>query len=191
LPLAVLLHWCTATTIYLANQKNCKSNAPIHQQTTGTDVCPAKALIWRVGHIRQHTTNSQTLFDTDFTYIRSNKWMVTANDINTTLKTAVKAQGLKRFKLPPHRHFQSEEPYSSILIRFQHAQFRFLVVLIYIHQQIAALSHNVSTLMAANIRYHNTHTHILIQPCAQSADQLLDCHSITSLSWATPRGQQN
>jgi hypothetical protein len=101
LPLTILLHRCTAATIHLDNQKNGKRNATITQQTTNTAVCPVKALIRRVIHIRQHTTNSQTLIGTYFIPTRPTGWMVTATDINNTLKTAIKAQGLERFNISP------------------------------------------------------------------------------------------
>jgi hypothetical protein len=167
LPLTVLLQRCTAATIHLDNQKNGKRNATIHQQTTNTVVCPVKALIRRVVHIRQHTTTSQTLIGTYFTPTRPNGWIITATDINTTLKTAVKAQGLERFNISPadiSSHslraggamalHLNQVPDRTIQILGRWSSDTFLI---YIHQQIAAFSHNLSTLMSTNITYHNTH----------------------------------
>jgi hypothetical protein len=173
LPLELLLHRCTSATIQLDNQKNGKRNATIHQQATRTDVCPVKALIRRVVHIRLHTTNTQTLIGTYFSPSKPHGWIVTATDINTTLKNAVTSLGLARFNIAPGDiSSHSLRAGGAMALHLNGVPDRTIQILgrwssdtflIYIHQQIAAFSHNLSTLMSKNIIYHNIYMNPILR----------------------------
>jgi hypothetical protein len=131
--------------------------------------CCLKALTLRLQQLQAAPpiVDSQTLIGTYFIPTRPTGWMVTATDITNTLKTASKAQGLERFNISPadiSSHslraggvmalHLNKVPDRTIQILGRWSSDTFLI---YIHQQIAAFSYTLSTLMSTNIIYHNTH----------------------------------
>jgi hypothetical protein len=89
LPLATLLHRCTAATLRISNQKNGKRNQAIHHEAQHCDTCPAKALIRRIKHIHSHTSNPNTIISTYFPHGSRTGKLMRGSDINCALKAAV------------------------------------------------------------------------------------------------------
>jgi hypothetical protein len=53
MPLSSLLH-CDSATLKISNQKNGQMGETIHQKSTGSNLCPIKALAHCVDHINAH-----------------------------------------------------------------------------------------------------------------------------------------
>ena len=167
LPLAFLLDQCTSATLHIDNQKNGKRNSAIHHEATREALCPVKSLIRRICHIRAHTTVSTTPISTYYPPTRPSGWRVTANDINKLLKNAVSNMGLSRYNISPDDiSSHSLRAGGAMALHLNGVPSRTIQLLgrwssdtflIYIHEQIAAFSTNLSTLMSTNITYHNIH----------------------------------
>jgi hypothetical protein len=96
IPLATLLHRCTATTLQISNQKNGKRNQAIHHEAQHCDTCPAKALIRRIKHIRSHTSNPNTIISMYFPPGSRTGKLMHGSDINCALKAAVTKLDMKQ-----------------------------------------------------------------------------------------------
>ena len=170
LPRQYLLDHCTSATLRLDNQKNGKRNAVIHHHTTGHLVCPVKALIRRVAHIRCFSTDPATMLGKYFSATRPLGWHVTSSDINKLLKSTVISLGLARYNIHPDDiSSHSLRAGGAMALHLNKVDTRTIQLmgrwssdtfLLYIHQQISAFSQDLSTLMSNNINYHNIH----IQP---------------------------
>ncbi|KAG7352982.1 hypothetical protein IV203_009030 [Nitzschia inconspicua] len=101
LPLQTLLSQCTAATLRISNQKNGRRNQVIHQEATRDVTCPIAAIIRRVHHIRQHTSDPATMLGTYFTGHKHVAKQVTVTDITTALKNTVQVLGLSRYNITP------------------------------------------------------------------------------------------
>ncbi|KAG7346624.1 hypothetical protein IV203_005693 [Nitzschia inconspicua] len=101
LPLQTLLSQCTAATLRISNQKNGRRNQVIHQEATRDVTCPIAAIIRRVHHIRQHTSDPTTMLGTYFTGHKHVAKQVTVTDITTALKNTVQVLGLARYNITP------------------------------------------------------------------------------------------
>lgn len=74
-------------TLKIPNQKNGVKGQSIHQQSTGTDMCPVKSLARRVHHVMSHSQGDQSLplhscYDPFYTNWR----LITADNINQAVK---------------------------------------------------------------------------------------------------------
>ncbi|KAG7368937.1 hypothetical protein IV203_031680 [Nitzschia inconspicua] len=101
LPLQTLLSQCTEATLRISNQKNGRRNQVIHQEATRDVTCPIAAIIRRVHHIRQHTSNPTTMLGTYFTGHKHIAKQVTVTDITTALKNTVQVLVLSRYNITP------------------------------------------------------------------------------------------
>ncbi|KAG7338688.1 hypothetical protein IV203_037292 [Nitzschia inconspicua] len=101
LPLQTLLSQCTAATLHISNQKNGRRNQVIHQEVTRDVTCPIDAIIHRVHHIRQHTSDPATMLGTYFNGHNHVAKQVTVTDITTALENTVQVLGLARYNITP------------------------------------------------------------------------------------------
>ncbi|KAG7353946.1 hypothetical protein IV203_003302 [Nitzschia inconspicua] len=101
LPLQTLLSQCTAATLRISNQKNGRRNQVIHQEATRDVTCPIAAIIRRVHHILQHTSDLTTMLGTCFPGHKQVAKQVTITDITTALKNTVQVLGLSRYNITP------------------------------------------------------------------------------------------
>ena len=167
LPPDVLLQQCTAATLTIDNQKNGKRGSVIHHEATPSPICPIKAIIRRLSNIiasPHHTPD--TIIGTHFSTKHPTGYTVNARQITNTLRKAAKALHLERQGIPAKLisshslraggatalHLNGYDTKTiQILGRWSSDTF-----LTYIHHQIAAFSHGLSTAMATNIPFHNT-----------------------------------
>jgi hypothetical protein len=122
LPLATLLHRCTAAILQISKQKNGKQNQAIHHKAKHCDTCPAKALvscikhihiiinsliyyviyiyiyiyILFIKHIHSHTSNPNTIISTYFPSRSRTGKLMRGSDINCALKAAVTKLDMKK-----------------------------------------------------------------------------------------------
>ena len=160
-----LLDHCTAATLSILNQKNGKRNQSIHQEALHTDICPVKALIQHVKHIWRYTRDTNTKLGTY--YAAQTVRQLTTSDMSRAIKNAVTnlglhKQGLTRDLVGSHSlraggamaMYLNGIPHDTIRKIGRWASDTFLM---YIHEQVAALSANVSTQMAQPFPFHNVH----------------------------------
>ena len=170
LPREILLTTCTAATMSLKNQKNGRKNCSIHVEATNADTCPIRAIVRRLDHINQHTSDQTTIISTYFTHPHAQPRMLTANEMTRAVRIAVADLGLERNGLSPAQvgshslraggamaMYLNNVPHDTVrkIGRWQSDTF-----LMYIHEQIAAFAHRVSKKMSTPITFHN----ILFKP---------------------------
>ena len=84
---------CDAVTLKITNQKNGRMGQTIHQQSTGTDLCPVKALAFIIDHLNQHRKGSEDPLLCD--YYENDKWhSVQSALIVKVVRTAAKLLNL-------------------------------------------------------------------------------------------------
>jgi Phage integrase family len=145
--------------------KNGKRNGTIHHYCTNQRVCPIKALIRRITHIRQYNISPTVMIGTYFTPQQPKGWHITVSDINNMLKTTVTSMGSQRFNiLSTDVSSHSLRAGGAMALHLNGVPTRIIQImgrwsshtfLIYIHEQIAAFSENLSQQMSRNITYHN------------------------------------
>lgn len=163
-PRAQLLATCTAATLSINNQKNGMRNQSVHQETNGTDLCPVKALIHHVTYLWHHTRDLNTKLGTYFVPPQTPRQIASA-DISRAIKRTIVTLGLPRQGLTPQlvgsHSLRAGGAMAMYLNGIPHDTIRKLgrwqsdTFLMYIHEQIAALSANVSTRMSRHIPFHN------------------------------------
>ena len=167
LPEKQLRTTCTSATLRIANQKTGKRNQGIHQETTFTDTCPIQAIISRVKTILNHDPSPQTCISTYYPRAHPKGRILGAPDISAAIKTAVVTMGLHAHGLTPNQvsshslraggamamHLNGV-PHDTIKKMGRWSSDTFLL---YIHEQIAMFSHNVSTQMSKTVPFHNIH----------------------------------
>ena len=100
LPEKYLLAHCTAATLNISNQKNGVRSQTIHQEAINTFSCPIRAIIRRVKHILQHTTNPNTILSTYFNKkYPKGRCITTTILINTAVKQSTEYLGLEQHGL--------------------------------------------------------------------------------------------
>ena len=167
LPAPTLHSRCTSATLSILNQKSGRTNQSVHQEATGTDTCPVTALIRRLTSIRDHTNDTQTCISAYFTHDSKTPRLLHSKDMNNAIKQAVSALKLERHGLSPNlvgshslraggamAMYLNNVPITTIKKLGRWASDAFLM---YIHEQIAALSENVSKLMSKPTVFHNVH----------------------------------
>lgn len=163
-----LVEHCTSATLSIRDQKNGIQNASIHQEATGADHCPSRAIIRRLKTIMQYTSNRETCISTHFPNHDSNfPRLVTATDMNKAVRHAVTTLGLARNGLTANlvgsHSLRAGGAMAMYLNGVAHNTIKKMgrwtsdTFLMYIHEQIAALSANVSTQMSTPIIFHNIH----------------------------------
>ena len=156
---------CTSITLSISNQKNGKRNQTIHQESLHTKNCPNRAVIRRVKHIQAHTTNTDEIIGTYFANKSAPGKQVTPDQMNKAVKRAVTdlrldINGLHATHVGSHSlraggamamHLNGIDP-NTIKKMGRWSSDTFLM---YIHEQIAAFSNNVSKRMSNPITFHN------------------------------------
>ena len=157
---------CTSATLAIENQKNGQRNTVVNHDITGLSICAGQALIRRIKHITSHTPDPNAHIATYFDQNRAQLWVLPPTSINTTLKQAVT-------ELLLHPHGITADQVSSHSLRAGGATALHLngvdaktiqilgrwssdTFLTYIHNQLSAFSHGLSTRMSTDIPFHNT-----------------------------------
>ena len=169
-PLATLLTAAEAT-LRISNQKNSIKGQCIHQQCTGTDDSPVKALARHVYHILSNGGNANTYLYNYYKVPNHSKY-VDQQQINTAIKDAADKIGL-------HKLGYDRSDVSSHSLRAGGAmamhlngvptntiqkigRWRSQTFLMYIHKQISALAAGVSLKMSNDIPFrHIAGPHLL------------------------------
>ena len=164
-PSDILYLTCTAATLSIRNQKNGKKNNSVHVEAIFTDYCPVRALIRRIKHIRRNSPTLNLCLSTYFAFPGAHPRMLRAYDVNAAVKKAVIQLGLHRNGLTSNlvgshslraggamAMYLNGVPHDTVrkMGRWQSDTF-----LMYIHEQIAAFSANVSTAMSKPIVFQN------------------------------------
>lgn len=153
-------------TMKITNQKNGRMGQTIHHHATNTIDCPVKALARRVHHILQHTTDgSHLLCD----YFENNQCKsITSTQLRNTLRQAVKDLNLHEQGIDPDLigvHSLRAGGAMALKLNGQEdttimklGRWSSLTFLMYIHNQIAHLSSNISQAMSKDIPFVNIAT---------------------------------
>jgi hypothetical protein len=163
-----LIRLCTSATLSIRNQKNGMQNASIHQEATQCTLCPIRAIIRRIKSITHHTSEMQSCISTYFPTNDPNfPRLLTANDITSAVRRAVTTLGLARngltTQLVGSHSLRAGGAMAMYLNGVAHNTIKKMgrwksdTFLMYIHEQISALSANVSTTMSKPIVFHNIH----------------------------------
>ena len=163
-PLNYLYKFCTAATLNIANQKNGVRQQTIHQEAISSGVCPVKAIIRRVKHIRQHTNDLSTMLGSYFEPGKSIK-SITSYLMTAAVRAAVKALDLDKMGLPPKavasHSLRSGGAMAMHLAKVPDTTIKKMgrwstdTFLMYIHEQISAFSRGVSNKMSQHVQFHN------------------------------------
>jgi hypothetical protein len=161
-----VLYTARKAAMRITNQKNGSRGSIISHDTSGTKACPIRALAHCVHTILNHTMSSGTdIISTYYSPSAKRSIPLQAGDINTMVKTAVRALHLDKQGFPP-------ESVSSHLLRAGGAMAMHLngidrdkirkqgrwssdTFLMYIHEQISAFSAGLSSRMSQNIGWFN------------------------------------
>lgn len=164
-PTHLLYVQCTKATLSIQNQKNGKKNDSITVKALFHDHCPIRALIRRLKHIRRHSTTLNLCLSTYFAYPGAHPRMLRAYDINSAIKRAVTTLKLDRNGLTSalvgSHSLRAGGAMAMYLNGVPHDTVRKMgrwksdTFLMYIHEQIAAFSENVSEAMSKPIEFHN------------------------------------
>ena len=160
------LYRATKASMRITNQKNGTRGSLISHNASRTTACPVRALARRVHHIMSHSTCSdQDIISTYVPTTTHRPRALQAGDINTMIKTAVRALHLDKKGFPP-------EAVSSHSLRAGGAMAMHLnnidrdtickqgrwssdTFLMYIHEQIAAFSAGLSKKMSRQTGWFN------------------------------------
>ena len=167
LPATTLHKRCTSATLSILDQKSGQKNQSVHQEATGTDTCPITAIIRRLTTIRENTRDPQTCIGAYFPQGACNPRLLHAGDITAAIRQSVTVLRLERHGLSPKlvgshslRAGGAMAMYLNgvgITVIKKLGRWASDAFLMYIHEQIAALSANVSTLMSKHVLFHNVH----------------------------------
>lgn len=163
-PLHILLT-ADACTLKITNQKNGRMGQTIHHEAiAGEDCCPVKSLARRVHHILQHTAIGNTPISAVFPS-GSKRILVTPTDMIRSLRGAAKALHLHNHGIDPDLiGVHSLRSGGAMAMKLQGVsdttimkmgRWRSLTFLMYIHEQIAHISHNLSTRMSRVMPFTN------------------------------------
>jgi hypothetical protein len=169
LPLEILIRRCTAATLRISNQKNGRRNSTIHHEATNTPTCPVAALARRVNHILHHTNDPHTMLGTFFTSIHKPGRQITPHDISSAVKNTTQTLGLARFNIHPEDvSSHSLRAGGAMAIHLGGASATTIKILgrwssdtflLYIHDQLAGFSANLSIARSATSFSHNVAMH--------------------------------
>ena len=85
-----------AATLSISNQKNGQRAQTIHREAIHPKHCPVRAVIRRVKHMLEHTTNQDTIIGTFFTPTDPEGKSITASKMKNAVKYAVKFLNLDK-----------------------------------------------------------------------------------------------
>ena len=162
-------------TLYVRNQKNGVKGQNIHHHATHKEDCPAKALARRVHHIMQHTTNQDTIISAYFE--KGQAKHMTNEHINNIVKKSVLALGLNEngysAKLVSSHSLRAGGAMAMKLNGIDRDTIRKVgrwssdTFLMCTHEQISAVTRNVSLAMSNDVDFHN-----IAGPTLQGYDML-------------------
>ena len=156
----------------ISDQKNGKRSQVIHQEAIHNGFCPIRALIRRLRHILANTSDPTTIISTYFQTPFCKGRVISANDINKGVKSAVTQLGLVNNGL--HQDLVGSHSLRAGGAMAMHLQgidtntikkmgrWSSDTFLMYIHEQMSAFSTGVSHKMSTNVCFHN----ITFQPAA-------------------------
>jgi hypothetical protein len=161
-PLSKLL-LCDSATLKISNQKNGRMGETIHQKSTGSHLCPVKALAHRVHHISVHNGGSDRLL---CDYFANGEWQsVRSNDIIQMVRAAAKALKLDKQGIDPDligaHSLRAGGAMALKLHGFDNitimkmGRWTSLTFTQYIHNQIAHLAEDVSKKMSIPLPFLN------------------------------------
>jgi hypothetical protein len=160
------LYTATRAVMRITNHKNGTRGSRISHNISSTPACPIQALARRVHYICSHPKCTESdIISTYFSAASKRACPLQAHDINTIIKTAVRALKLDKKGFPP-------EAVSSHSLRAGGARARHLnnidhdkiwkqghwssdTFLMYIHEQISAFSAGLSAQMSKEIGWFN------------------------------------
>ena len=173
-PRDLLLKTVTSATMSILNQKNGKRNQSVNHHASHTDYCPVRALIMRVSTIMANTANPNTGISTYFPRTKYVSRELTAADVNRAIKHAVTALRLETNGLTPAQvgshslraggamaMYLNGVPHDTIRKMGRWASDTFLM---YVHEQISAVSEGVAIKMSNPIPFHNVLQNRSAQP---------------------------
>lgn len=159
------LYQAESATLKIDNQKNGVRGATVNHTALHLRRCPVRAVARRVHHIMTHSkSNSSPIISTYFDKKGVGK-PLQSNHINHAIKNAVKALSLDKKGFPPRSvsshslraggamamHL-NDVPRDTIRKMGRWSSDTFLM---YIHEQISALSNGLSKTMSTEIGWHN------------------------------------
>ena len=160
-----LFRLTTKATMSILNQKNGKRNQSVTHHATHTDYCPVRALILRVSTIMANTANPNVGISTYFPRSQYVSRELTAADMNRAIKHAVGALRLETNGLTPahvgSHSLRAGGAMAMYLNGVPHDTIRKMgrwtsdTFLMYVHEQISAISAGVSLKMSSHIPFHN------------------------------------
>ena len=163
-PLSTLLT-ASHATLTITNQKNGRRGQSIHHECTGLLTSPVKSLARRVAHIMAHTTDSNTALSTWY-HPTLGPQQIRPAHINNTVKQACTSLGLQHCGFTPDKvsshslraggamamHLNGCD---ELLIKKQ-GRWTSNTFMMYIHEQITALSNGIASRMSHHIPYFST-----------------------------------
>ena len=162
-PLTTLLT-CDSATLKITNQKNGRMGDTIHQQATGRETCPIKALALRIHHINENNgdTGDRLLCD----YYDNEEWhSLQSSDIIAIIRTTSKVLKLEEQGIHPDLiGAHSLRAGGAMALRphgfadtviMKMGRWTSLTFLQYIHTQIAHLSADISKKMSIPLPFLN------------------------------------
>jgi hypothetical protein len=161
-PLSLLLS-CDSATMKISNQKNGRMGETIHQNATGTALCPVKALAYRIHHI---TENGGTCDRLICDYFDNGEWnSVRSNEIIAMVRLAAKLLNLHKQGIDPDligaHSLRAGGAMALKLHGFDNitimkmGRWTSLTFTQYIHNQIAHLAKDISKKMSIPLPFLN------------------------------------
>jgi hypothetical protein len=166
LPYQTLIDLTTAATLQITNQKNGKKNQTIHHTSTYQPDCPVKALARRLHHIHTFATDPHiTIISTYFSPQHPEGQHLRPTTITSALRQGVldlqlHLAGFTIKQISTH----SLRAGGAMALHLNGVQAHLIkkvgrwssdTFITYIHEQIAAVSANLATVMTNNIPFHN------------------------------------
>ena len=183
-PMEQLLQ-ASGATMRISNQKNGTRGQLIYHEATGDQHCPIRALARRVGHIRQHTSDENTMLGTHFDK-RGYKKFVYSDDIVKSVRLAATALNLTKKGLHPSllgSHSLRSGGAMAMKLNGEGTdtirkcgRWSSDTFLMCIHEQISALGRGLSKRMATPTPFFNI-----------AGPTLLDAQAFIRKTWWLPR----
>jgi hypothetical protein len=163
-PLSTLLQ-CDSATLKITNQKNGRMGDTVHHKANGSQMCPVKALAYRIDHINKH--NSDPTHDRLLcSYFDNNAWhTITSSDIIAMVRTSAKALNLQDQGIDPDLiGAHSLRAGGAMALRLhgyddttimKMGRWTSLTFTQYIHNQIAHLATDISKKMSMPLPFLN------------------------------------
>jgi hypothetical protein len=174
------LYRATTAVLRITNQKNGTRGSQISHSTSGTKACPVRALAQRVHAVLSHPDGKpDDIISTYYSPHAHAMRPLQAGDINKLVKASVVVLGLDKKGFPPtavsSHSLRAGGAMAMHLNNIDRDKIRKQgrwssdTFLMYIHEQILAFSHGLSTKMSKEIGFHNIASPTLTEPQAMMA----------------------